>query len=264
MLVISDWLPRGQVLGAVGRVVRMERCERVQLITAAARLIVSSCHDCILYLGVNHAPLLIGDNRFIQARAASVFAYGALRMIAAELRRQKVSAAGTAEGFNASTFLLIAVACKLAVLQHHLLLGSYKQPPMRLSHGCRPWGTTLQMAPYNTQYERLGAHMEAAGVAPEPNLWDQPVSLAREHGRATPDTPLHSATSGSSPPTSLPGSPGSSSGAGSSRGPGGPPPAWSLLPPDKLLPFMIPFQGGRGHMCGGAATDANTRYAAGH
>ena len=117
------------------------------------------------------------------------------------------------------------------------------------------------MAPYNTQYERLGAHMEAAGVAPEPNLWDQPVSLAREHGRATPDTPLHSATSGSSPPTSLPGSPGSS-GAGSSRGAGGgPPPAWSLLPPDKLLPFMIPFQGGRGHMCGGAANDANTRCA---
>ena len=23
----------------------------------------------------------------------------------------------------------------------------------------------------------------------QPNLWDQPVSLAREHGRATPDTP---------------------------------------------------------------------------
>ncbi len=67
-------LLHGQVLGAVGRVVRMERCERVQLITAAARLIVSSCHDCILYLGVNHAPLLIGDNRFIQARASLALA----------------------------------------------------------------------------------------------------------------------------------------------------------------------------------------------
>ena len=57
-----------QVLGAVGRVVRIERCERVQLITAAARVIVSSCHDCIFYLGVNRAPLLTGDNRFIQVR----------------------------------------------------------------------------------------------------------------------------------------------------------------------------------------------------
>ena len=117
-----------------------------------------------------------------------------------------------------------------------------------------------QMAPYNTQYERLGAHMEAAGVAPEPNLWDQPVSLTREHGRATPDTPLHSTLSAGSPPASLPGSP-NSGGAGSSRGSGAPP-AWSLLPPEKLLPFMIPFQGGRGHMCGGAATDATTRRVA--
>ena len=75
-LVTAGLLPR-QVLGAVGRVVRMERCERVQLITAAARLIVSSCHDCILYLGVNHAPLLIGDNRFIQARLCLSLAFPA-------------------------------------------------------------------------------------------------------------------------------------------------------------------------------------------
>lgn len=54
------------MLGAVGRLVRIERCERVQLITCAARLVVSSCHDCIFYLGVNGAPLLTGDNRFIQ------------------------------------------------------------------------------------------------------------------------------------------------------------------------------------------------------
>lgn len=48
---------------------RIERCERVQLICAAARIIVSSCHDCILHLGVNRAPLLIGDNRFLQVPA---------------------------------------------------------------------------------------------------------------------------------------------------------------------------------------------------
>ena len=45
---------------------RIERCEGVQLIAAAARIIVSSCHDCILHLGINRAPLLIGDNRFLQ------------------------------------------------------------------------------------------------------------------------------------------------------------------------------------------------------
>lgn len=58
------------VIGAVGRMVRLERCERVQLICAAARIIISSCHDCILHLAVNRAPLLIGDNRFLQVRRA--------------------------------------------------------------------------------------------------------------------------------------------------------------------------------------------------
>lgn len=42
---------------------------------------------------------------------------------------------------------------------------------------------------------------------------------------------------------------------------GSPPRAVSLLPPDKLLPFMIPFRGGSGSLCGGAASAANTRYA---
>ncbi len=46
----------------------------------------------------------------------------------------------------------------------------------------------MQLAPYNTQYERLMAHMAAAGVQPSPNQWDQPVSLAREHRAATPDS----------------------------------------------------------------------------
>ena len=115
-----------------------------------------------------------------------------------------------------------------------------------------PEACAPQMAPYNTQYERLSAHMEAAGVTAEPNLWDRPVSLAREHRRppAGPD---------GQPPL-----PGSGSPTGSSDSPTGgaaPPPAVSLLPPDKLLPFMIPFQGGRGHMCGGAASDAQPRCA---
>mmetsp|Transcript_707 Transcript_707/g.2084 ORF Transcript_707/g.2084 Transcript_707/m.2084 type:complete len:651 (+) Transcript_707:360-2312(+) len=169
------------VIGAVGRMVRLERCERVQLICAAARIIISSCHDCILHLAVNRAPLLIGDNRF------------------------------------------------------------------------------LQLAPYNTQYERLAAHMEEVGVFTDPNLWDQPVSLAREHGRATPDTPSsgNRVPGGGPSGSGAPHSPGSPTG-----GTGSPPPAVSLLPPDKLLPFMIPFRGGSGSLCGGAASAANTRWSA--
>lgn len=95
----------------------------------------------------------------------------------------------------------------------------------------------MQLAPYNTQYERLEAHMRAAGVGAEPNLWDHYITLAREHGRGGPD-PLEAAPS--------PSEAGGSSAA--------PPPPLALLPPDKLLPFMIPFQGGPGSMAGGPAS----------
>ncbi len=93
------------------------------------------------------------------------------------------------------------------------------------------------MAPYNTQYERLPAHMGAAGVTPEPNLWDRPLSLGREHRPATPD----------------------SEPAAGAAGRAGVRAPWGLLPPDKLLPLMVPFQGGPGPMCGGAASGSGSR-----
>ncbi|EIE26747.1 TBCC-domain-containing protein [Coccomyxa subellipsoidea C-169] len=148
------------MIGAVGRVLKVERCERVQLVASAVRLSIASCHDCVFYLGVNRPPLLLGDNRF------------------------------------------------------------------------------LQMAPYNTQYERLPVHMAKAGVTAEPNLWDRPVSLGREHRPATPDS--DSATSA----------------AGKARMP------FTLLPPDKLLPLMVPFKGGPGPLCGGAASSGGSRMSA--
>ncbi|KAK9916762.1 hypothetical protein WJX75_006671 [Coccomyxa subellipsoidea] len=148
------------MVGAVGRVLKVERCERVQLVASAVRLSIASCHDCVFYLGVNRPPLLLGDNRF------------------------------------------------------------------------------LQMAPYNTQYERLPVHMAKAGVTAEPNLWDRPVSLGREHRPATPDS--DSATSA----------------AGKARMP------FTLLPSDKLLPLMVPFKGGPGPLCGGAASGGGSRMSA--
>ena len=54
------------VVGAVGRMLRVERCERLQLIAACVRICISSCHDCVFYLGVNRPPLMLGDNRFVQ------------------------------------------------------------------------------------------------------------------------------------------------------------------------------------------------------
>lgn len=92
-----------------------------------------------------------------------------------------------------------------------------------------------QMAPYNTQYERLPVHMARAGVTAEPNLWDRPVSLGREHRPATPDSDSAAAA------------------AGKARLP------FTLLPPDKLLPLMVPFKGGPGPLCGGAASGGGPR-----
>uniref|UniRef100_J3MFV2 TBCC domain-containing protein 1 n=1 Tax=Oryza brachyantha TaxID=4533 RepID=J3MFV2_ORYBR len=54
------------VLGAVGKVVKVEHCERVQIIAASKRICVANCRECIFYLGVNHRPLIVGDNHKLQ------------------------------------------------------------------------------------------------------------------------------------------------------------------------------------------------------
>lgn len=97
----------------------------------------------------------------------------------------------------------------------------------------------MQLAPYSTQYERLAAHLDSAGVAVEPNLWDQAVSLAREHRHMAPDSPK--------------GQDGRGDGSSASA-PVGPRMSAQLLPAHKLLPFMVPFRGGPGTLCGGAAS----------
>ncbi|KAF2927557.1 hypothetical protein DAI22_06g214400 [Oryza sativa Japonica Group] len=54
------------VLGAVGKVVKVEHCERVQIIAASKRICIANCRECIFYLGVNHQPLIVGDNHKLQ------------------------------------------------------------------------------------------------------------------------------------------------------------------------------------------------------
>lgn len=158
------------VLGAVGALLRLERCERVQVVAAARRAVVNTCHDCILYLGCPQQPLLLGDNRFVQ------------------------------------------------------------------------------LAPYNAGYERLAEHCGVAGVRTGTSMWDRPLCLVPGHTR--------------------PGSGGGEAGGLSPMqvsqprvgheplggGVEGVPPGVSLLPPDKLMPFAVPFRGGPGPLCGGPAT----------
>ncbi|XVF75863.1 hypothetical protein PTKIN_Ptkin13bG0221300 [Pterospermum kingtungense] len=54
------------VLGAVGKAVRVEHCERVHVIIAAKRVCIANCRECIFFLGVNQRPLIVGDNHKLQ------------------------------------------------------------------------------------------------------------------------------------------------------------------------------------------------------
>ncbi|KAG6555315.1 hypothetical protein Mapa_003358 [Marchantia paleacea] len=61
------------VLGAVGKAVRVELCERVQLIVASARICIANCRECLFNLGVNQRPLVIGDNHNLQVAPYNTF-----------------------------------------------------------------------------------------------------------------------------------------------------------------------------------------------
>ena len=46
--------------------VRVEHCERVHVITAAKRICIANCRECVFFLGVNQRPLIVGDNHKLQ------------------------------------------------------------------------------------------------------------------------------------------------------------------------------------------------------
>ncbi|KAL2535107.1 Tubulin binding cofactor C domain-containing protein [Abeliophyllum distichum] len=61
------------VLGAVGKAVRVEHCERVHLITAAKRICIANCRECVFFLGINQQPLMVGDNHKLQVAPYNTF-----------------------------------------------------------------------------------------------------------------------------------------------------------------------------------------------
>lgn len=52
--------------------VRVDHCERVQLIAAAKRISISNCRECVFFLGINQRPVLLGDNHMLQVRTVMV------------------------------------------------------------------------------------------------------------------------------------------------------------------------------------------------
>jgi hypothetical protein len=56
----------------------VEHCERVHIIAAAKRICIANCRECIFYLGVNHQPLIVGDNHKLHVRFCYSFCCGQL------------------------------------------------------------------------------------------------------------------------------------------------------------------------------------------
>ncbi|ESW34292.1 hypothetical protein PHAVU_001G140300 [Phaseolus vulgaris] len=61
------------VLGAVGKAVRVEHCERVHVIVAAKHICIANCRECVFFLGVNRQPLIVGDNHKLQVAPYNTF-----------------------------------------------------------------------------------------------------------------------------------------------------------------------------------------------
>ncbi|XP_028808700.1 TBCC domain-containing protein 1 isoform X2 [Neltuma alba] len=61
------------VLGAVGKAVKVEHCERVHVIVAAKRICIANCRECVFFLGVNQQPLIVGDNHKLQVAPYNTF-----------------------------------------------------------------------------------------------------------------------------------------------------------------------------------------------
>ncbi|KDD74517.1 hypothetical protein H632_c1260p0, partial [Helicosporidium sp. ATCC 50920] len=230
---------------------RVERCERVQVIAAARTVAVNTCHDCILYLGVNRPPVLLGDNRFVQLAP-----YNATY----ECLPRHMRAAGVQPLLNKWDAPVSAPADRQDRKDRDRtgLLGSSSSV---LGSGA------------------LALRTGASGTFPSGSLGSGPVlsggsAAARDGG--TPPQPLQQQaapmegveTGSPRRPLSIVtsralGSPGESPGAapetpssarveeaGAPAVPGAPP-SVSVLPPAKLLPFLVPFRGGMGPLCGG-------------
>jgi TBCC domain-containing protein 1 len=72
-LLLATIIYRFTLIVLCCQVVKVEHCERVHIIAAAKRICIANCRECIFYLGVNHQPLVLGDNHKLQVRAVAPF-----------------------------------------------------------------------------------------------------------------------------------------------------------------------------------------------
>lgn len=232
------------VLGAVGKAVRLERCERVQLIVAAQRVVINTCHDCILYLAVNRPPVLLGDNRFVQLAPHNA----GYDRLAHHVMRAGVQVDPRA--WSAAMPLLPDPTLHAAATKHNNALlaggGSYGSSP----------------PPNNSNHLSLAAAAAAVAsptIAPagptSPSLLNTALLSPLKVNTSSPRSPqvVPNSPNTTTAPVFMP--PGSPAAVGAEATPPAPgqPPSTTLLPPEKLVPFLVPFTGGEGPLCGGPA-----------
>ncbi|KAI3435495.1 hypothetical protein D9Q98_001561 [Chlorella vulgaris] len=243
------------VLGAVGRALRVERCERVQVIAVGRHVTINTCHDCILYLGVNQAPLLLGDNRFLQL-APYNSSY------------QRLAAHMGMAGVRPSPNLWDQ---PLALLPDHSR--QHPQPhPHQQQHTAQAAGGEAAPPPGSPllQWHAAAAAREReqrGGVGP-PSPPSQQAQQAQQGQQGQQGGQLQAMELSHQAAAVAPVAVGSPAAASSPLAAGGHtteeglpsspvlggPPAVTVLPPGKLTPFVVPFKGGPGPMCGGPAT----------
>jgi hypothetical protein len=240
------------ILGAAGKAVRVERCERVQVVVAAQHVIINTCHDCIFYLAVNRPPVLLGDNRFVQLAPHNA-GYDRLE--------NHVSTAGVTCQPNAwcnVTPLLPDQHQHTVAMKHHNAFlaggGSYgSSPPLNSSTGGNhSLNSFQQVAAANAA---VGGE-SASGASSPIRLSLSPLKMP------SPRSPSFAPFSGPSAAAAtttlgITAATGASSleqqqqPAATHHGAISHPPAATLLPPAKLLPLLVPFTGGKGPLCGG-------------
>ncbi|KAK4345943.1 hypothetical protein RND71_036119 [Anisodus tanguticus] len=139
------------VLGAVGKAVRVEHCERVHVIAAAKRICIANCRECVFFLGVNQTPLLVGDNHKLQ-----VFHFCAAA--------------------KKSTYSRVI---QNPYLKHTCMVCCDHSASNVIANLCGIESEIIHsaVAPYNTFYPLLEEHLNEVGIDPIINRWDAPVAL---------------------------------------------------------------------------------------
>jgi hypothetical protein len=214
-----------------------------QVIAASRCVTINTCHDCILYLAANQPPLLLGDNRFLQL---APYNSGYERLPA------HMSLAGVQEAPNHWDQ-------PLALLPDH---SKHHHPPLHGAPGAGGSGggadapsSPMQQWQQAAQQREQGAQLGPAGQQQQPLSPAQmpqpmePMDLSQQHQQQQ-----LGGAAGSAPDSPPPGAGGHLGEEGLPTSPMlGAPAAVTVLPPSKLMPFVVPFRGGAGPMCGGPA-----------